>query len=376
MTDLVVHEPQESIALPSLDIAALERRIASIDRVIGDLMTQDIHYGQAFPGADRHSLLQPGAELIVEAFGLVPRPKITVTDEGGGHRHYLCEGGLYTAHGGLVGEMSAECSTLEPKYRYRWKRHACPNCRQETLLKNKEAGKGWFCWRKKGGCGATFKDGDPAIEDQELGKVEYEDPAEYYHTCRMMAQKRWLVGITRRTFGLSARFVDAEGYAKQSFDWERRATPLLAALPGDRREKWARVQEYCLAEFGREARHLTNVEGAIVLDWLQQQVGVGRITAADLEPPGQEPAPAKADPKPSAKAEPKPPAPGLPYQLDLRQPSERLISEAEARLKLGKSDVLAAVRTVAKCEPAKLTTDQEPAVWAWLEDRAGNSAGE
>ena len=296
---LITLEPSAVAApLAMPDTAALKARIAAIESIISDLFQKKIHYGEAFPGAGKDSLLQPGAEMVIAAFGMAPDPEIVETDEGGGHRSYLCTGPLLAA-GIPVGTMSATCSTLESKYRYRNGGRVCPSCGKEgAIIKGKEEyGGGWLCYSKKQGCGVKFEDGDKAIEEQVTGRVENEDPADVYHTARMMAQKRWLVAIARRTFALSARFVDAEGYGSALFDWEDRGAELLKALPGNRGEKWAAVGRFTLEKFGKEQRSITNVQGAVVLDWLRG--GAGNAVSADLRPPGQDVEPVEP-PKPAA----------------------------------------------------------------------------
>jgi hypothetical protein len=58
------------------------------------------------------------------------------------------------------------------------------------VLKSKNEGEGYFCWRKKDGCGALFPLGDKAIENQEVGRVENPDIADTYNTVLKMAKKR------------------------------------------------------------------------------------------------------------------------------------------------------------------------------------------
>ena len=286
MEDRLGHAPPSVILMP--DTAGLKSRLAAIEAMITELFERGVHFGQPFPGSDKNSLLQPGAELVCSAFGLVPEPSIKETDEGDGHRTYLCEGSLL-ADGRSIGSMTATCSTLESKYRWRKGGRVCPSCGTEgAIIKGKkDYGGGWLCFKRKDGCGAKFDDGDPGIEGQTPGRVENEDPADLYHTVRMMAQKRWLVAITRRTFALSARFVDAEGYRAQRFDWEGKGADLLRSLPGERKELWARVGRFTLQEFGKEARGITNVEGAVVMDWLRSMAG-GAV-AADTAPPDMSP---------------------------------------------------------------------------------------
>jgi hypothetical protein len=46
----------------------------------------------------------------------------------------------------------------------------CPTCSKATIFRSKkeerDGTKGWYCWEKKGGCGAQFRAADPLIESQ------------------------------------------------------------------------------------------------------------------------------------------------------------------------------------------------------------------
>lgn len=48
----------------------------------------------------------------------------------------------------------------------------------------------WYCWAKKEGCGTTFKLNDPAIVDQQTGRIPNPDLADVYNTVLKMAVKR------------------------------------------------------------------------------------------------------------------------------------------------------------------------------------------
>jgi len=83
----------------------------------------------------------------------------------------------------------------------------CPQCGNEAIIKGKEEyGGGWLCYKNKGGCGAKFKESDPAIVDQITGKVENEDPSDQYNTCLKMAAKRAQVAVVITVTGVSDRF--------------------------------------------------------------------------------------------------------------------------------------------------------------------------
>src|SRR5205085_7043391 len=71
----------------------------------------------------------------------------------------------------------------------------CPACGQAAIVKGREEyGGGWLCFRKRGGCGAKYADGDGVIESQQTGRVFNPDIADQVNTIQKMAQKRALVG--------------------------------------------------------------------------------------------------------------------------------------------------------------------------------------
>jgi len=175
-----------------MSVGDIKSQINHIQRLMKSVMTEDVHYGK-IPGCGvKPALLKAGAEKIAMAFQIAPKFIVTTTDMGNGHREYYTQTSLYSG-GNFIGEGVGSCSTMETKWRYRNQSQRCPECGQETIIKGKsEYGGGWLCFKKKGGCGAKFSDADPAIVDQPIGKIEHEDPADYWNTCRKISKKRSL----------------------------------------------------------------------------------------------------------------------------------------------------------------------------------------
>lgn len=170
---------------------------------IRDVMRQEMKVGQDYgkiPGCgDKPSLLQPGAQKLLMVFNLTESVrKEEIRDYPGFHREYaftIC----VKAPNGKEWDGVGTCSTLEAKYRYRKAERKCPKCGHNTIIpenpKFLKPGQvaGWLCWKKKGGCGATFAKAEPAIAGQDGGRIENPDPAECWNTVRKIAFKRALV---------------------------------------------------------------------------------------------------------------------------------------------------------------------------------------
>jgi hypothetical protein len=120
------------------------------------------------------------------------------------------------------------CSSYEGRYRWRDSRRRCPRCGCESVIKGKaEYGGGWLCHQKAGGCGAKFRDDDPAITGQVLGRVENEDMASMKNTVLKMAKKRAKIDATLSATRSSGMFTpgDEQPHAPTA------PTPAPAAAP-------------------------------------------------------------------------------------------------------------------------------------------------
>ena len=115
-----------------------------IHRILNEVMVEGIHYGKV-PGADKPTLLQPGAEKICATFRLAP--KYHVEDLSEPHNNfyrYRVACSLYTIRDGLfVGSAVGEASSAEEKYS--WERAVCEEHYETTdptrrRLKFKKAG--------------------------------------------------------------------------------------------------------------------------------------------------------------------------------------------------------------------------------------------
>ncbi len=201
-------------------VTEVVHQVAKVQEIMKAVMREGEHYG-VIPGTERPCLnckqgklpdgsdcpkckgtgkigkpclLKPGAEKLGFTFRLMPRfdGERTPIDLGNGHREYVIKCELWHVNNGqFYGAGVGSCSTKETKYRYRKAEQVCPRCGKETIIKGKkEYGGGWLCYAKKGGCGAKFADGDAEIENQNMGRVEHDNPADYYNTVLKMSKKR------------------------------------------------------------------------------------------------------------------------------------------------------------------------------------------
>lgn len=175
----------------AMSVEGVMAQVHAIQDLMRQAMIRDEHYG-IIPGCVKPSLLKPGAEKLGMMFRLSPAYTITRREHSNGHLEFevMCRlTHIKTLE--VWGEGVGSCSTLETKFRYRKAEQTCPKCGKPTIIKGKkEYGGGWICFAKKGGCGAKFQDGDKDIENQNMGRVEHDNPADYYNTVLKMAKKR------------------------------------------------------------------------------------------------------------------------------------------------------------------------------------------
>ncbi len=174
-----------------LTVADLVAQVRKVQEVMQAVMKDGEHYG-VIPGTKtKPTLLKPGAEKLCLLFRLDPEYELIERQYDGDHLTITARCVLFHAPSGQRrGSGLGSCSTREAKYAYRKGQRVCPKCSKETIFKSKDE---WYCWRKKDGCGATFKLGDPVIEGQNADRVANPDLADAYNTVLKMATKRALV---------------------------------------------------------------------------------------------------------------------------------------------------------------------------------------
>lgn len=179
--------------------ATLLRQALEAETEIRDLLRQfikkhmkrNVDFG-TIKGTQRDTLLKPGAEKLIDLFRAEAECEVTHRIEDWDKPLFQYEV-KYTLRDRETKSVLAigmgSANSREGKYRWRNGQRLCPSCKQPTILKSKQNPE-WFCWEKKGGCGATFDLKDPAVIDQVIGKVENDDIYTQVNTLLKMAKKR------------------------------------------------------------------------------------------------------------------------------------------------------------------------------------------
>jgi len=230
--------------MPALTPQAMLERRNVIVELMGSVLKEGMHYGPAFPGSDKPTLLQPGAEVLCSTFGLTPRPTIVeMVQDWTGEEHggepffsYHYRYGLYRGDQ-LLGEADAICNSKEKKFRWRWvQEQDIPpgfpkaKCKTQSAVISEfkfsvdkaetggKYGKPKEYWDKfraaieRGEAKLVMKkaSGNREFEAYEIGSVLYRVPNEeifdQINTIMQMAQKRALIRVTRMVTGASEFF--------------------------------------------------------------------------------------------------------------------------------------------------------------------------
>jgi len=199
---------------PAAEITAgeLVKRMELIEEAKRTAMKEDVDYGRV-PGTDKPGLFKPGAEKLAVLFKLDVQPRNEVIWGPAEHLTVISRATVYHAPTGTrLGYGEGICSSRERSRAYRKQERTCPECEQPAVIKGKaEFGGGWLCWRKRGGCGAKFPDGDERIEAQEVGEIENPDLPDTWNAVAKMGKKRAYVDAVLSVTGASAIFTQDIG---------------------------------------------------------------------------------------------------------------------------------------------------------------------
>jgi hypothetical protein len=259
--------------MPAMSIESAVERYNAVTEFVSRVLRKDVDYG-VIPGTEKRTLLKPGAEKLTTFFGLSTRFELLEriedwTGEAHGGEpffYYLYRCRLFRGDV-LIAEGDASCNSREGKYRWREAQRACPACGVAAIIKGKEDfGGGWLCWKKKGGCGAKYPDGDQSIETQQVGRVFNPDIADQVNTIQKMSQKRALVGAVLLAVNAS------EFFTQDVEDMHFNATAVA-------RETGADLDE----EIRSACRALGKTEGQLS-GWLRKKYGadgIGELSESD-----------------------------------------------------------------------------------------------
>lgn len=219
MSKAVVKFKEQALAqrdeLSTNDVIAQVQKIAQIKSAV---MVKDEHYGR-IPGTAKDTLYKAGAEKLAMTFRFAPKFNITMTPlNHGEHREYSCVCVLnHITSGNFLAEGVGSCSTMESKYRWRkadpdpigpvpkeyWKE-------QNAAKKLDLIGGRGFGVKKIGVEWMVVKYGE--------GRVEHDNPADYYNTCLKMAKKRAFVDAVITATGGSDLFTqDVEDFTENGY---------------------------------------------------------------------------------------------------------------------------------------------------------------
>ena len=257
---------ERSQFMPALSIELAVERYSAVTEFVSRVLRNDVDYG-VIPGTEKRTLLKPGAEKLTTFFGLSTRFELLERiEDWTGEQHggepffyylYRCQ-----LHRGdlLVAEADGSCNSRETKYRWREARRVCPACSQAAIIKGREEyGGGWLCFKKQGGCGAKYRDGDEAIESQPTGRVPNPDIADQVNTIQKMAQKRALIASVLIAVNAS------EFFTQDVEDFREVAPPTTPQAPSGVE---AEVRALC-RELGKTEEQLGG--------WIRKKFGAERV---------------------------------------------------------------------------------------------------
>ena len=237
VADAQLVSARESVYMPAMSMEVALARREAVVQFTGRIMVKDTDFG-TIPGTPKPTLLKPGAEKLVNFFGLEPVYETVTEDlDWTGERHageplyyirYRCR---LMKDGRLFGSGEGSANSWEAKYRYRWvSEDAVPiglnianlksrggktsKFEPDFALNKKETtgkyGKPAEYWQafetaisnstarrvrgKKMGT-KTF-DGWEMDVDEKQYRISNPEFADLINTCQKMAQKRALVAAT------------------------------------------------------------------------------------------------------------------------------------------------------------------------------------
>jgi len=193
-----------AISHEAIDSATHVRELMKATMRVGE------HYA-CLSGSSKPVLLKPGAEYLNALYGFtlhdvvivekVEQFHVAVTGNSFPLFRYIVKTSLADRNGMIIGTGIGECSSYEEKYRYQEKPVTCPQCGKPAIRYDAVAAKPFYCWKKRGGCGAKFT-ADQLHRGKEVNTHIYDQ----VNTILKMAKKRSYVDATLTATGTSGLF--------------------------------------------------------------------------------------------------------------------------------------------------------------------------
>jgi hypothetical protein len=226
--------PDDFLPMP-MDSHRVIARVQAVEDIIARVMKEGEHYGPSFPGDKKKAIQKPGVDLMCLTFGfrLEPTelPSTVRTKEF--INIAVRVDVVHIATGRIVATATGSANSREEKYR--WARGTgkptCPECGFEGGVWKQREGDGFFCWRNKGGCGATFTGDDRRITEQQVDKKENDNAWEYLNTLEKMAFKRGSMAGVITACGISNKFRGGTDEAPPAAQGRRQEAPRRQAPP-------------------------------------------------------------------------------------------------------------------------------------------------
>jgi len=213
-----------------LRVEDIENQVKLIHGLLNAVMDENVHYG-VIPGTSgKPTLYKAGAEKINFMFRLSATYECEILDLPNSHREVVATCTLTHIPSSKVwGQGIGSCTTMEGKYRFRndieWTGNPVPKAywsdRDVSLLGGRD-----FVAKKN-------DDGKWEIA-KKSGKVEHDNPADYFNTVLKMAQKRAMVSCVIGSTAASDIFtVDIEDMPEVIPGAKGKAEPLNPVIQPD-----------------------------------------------------------------------------------------------------------------------------------------------
>jgi hypothetical protein len=218
-----------------VQVSAIVNRVKAVKEIVSQVFQSGNHFGE-IPGTAKNAdgsakmvLLKPGFDALCMAFQFAPefiKQPESIENDKFINIVYKCKI-VHSPTERVIATGDGSCNSKEEKYRWTKTTRVCPQCKGEYIRTSKpEDQQGFYCWKKLGGCGATFPKNAPEIVSQPEGRKENDNPWNFHNTITKMAQKRAGMAAIITACGLSSDFTqDLEDF--EINDKSKRDEPVI-----------------------------------------------------------------------------------------------------------------------------------------------------